>query len=373
MGQIGILTFHKSINYGSVLQCWALQEFLRKNGYEVEIINYEPKAYSKIYGILGRKSIKSIINRSLLSLKIKNQITKFSEFRKEFLNVGKELYYFDSDFSALNKYDAIVCGSDQIWNIRARDCDPIYFLPFSLQGKKIAYAVSVNNTSFDEPQCNEELRENILDFAYISIREKSGADKLKRFIGGRCVDTVLDPTLLHTKESYGGIVSGRIIPRDYIFLYSVSSNKEVFEAAKILSRKYKMPVYTGFMAREASYVLKTTAKGIHVVLSKTSPQDFLSLIKYSKYVCTDSFHGTAFSLIFEKQFCCINTKLESGHLKNDERIVNILSSIGLENRYVTVETINDFAVEGHIDFEKVRKIRMQIAEESGRKLLDAIQ
>lgn len=372
--KIGILTFHKSINYGSVLQCWALRDILVKHGYDVEVIDYEPDSYHQLYGLYQKGHTKHNINVFFVSYWIKRQNNLFAQFREEKLNLSKEKYKSDSDFTSLNKYDVIICGSDQIWNLKALDCDPIYFLPFHADGRKVAYAVSLNDATYKEEKANDDLRKAILDFDYLSVREKSGTDKLENFIDHqKKVDTCLDPTLLHKKADFDTIASNRVEKEPYIFLYNVWSGNDGFEAASRLSKRLNLPVYTGFMGRTLKSVFKVEKNGIKVEKKYTSPSDYVSLIKNAEWVVTDSFHGTAFSLIFEKNFISVNEKMPDGSLKNDERLTNILGQLGLLERYITVDDVDTIDINKTIDFRTVTNKRMKMADESVNKLISAIE
>lgn len=107
-------------------------------------------------------------------------------------------------------------------------------------------------------------------------------------------------------------------------------------------------------------------------MKHTAPQDFLCIIKNAKYVVTDSFHGTAFSIIFEKQFVSVNDRLKQGQLKYDERICCLLSSLGLQCRYITKEMISSFNIEESIDYQAIRK-RQLLLLSSEKWLMDALQ
>lgn len=371
--KIGILTYHKSINYGSVLQAWALQQALEAKGFDVEIINYEPERYAEMYSLKGTeksfiKQCKSIINKLPILNYLRIQINKFNDFRLECLKQSVE-YFINSDFDVFNtKYQAIICGSDQVWNIRAKDCDSIYFLPIKYDGRKIAYAVSINDTDYTEKRANKALKDAMCDFDYISIREWSGVKKTEKFLGNSIsINCDIDPTLLHVKTAYDCITSNRIIREPYIFLYNVWATGDVFEGAKILSKKYGLPVYTMFMTKGAIGFCKILKSGVKIICKDTSPKDFLSLIKYADYIVTDSFHGTAFSLIFEKKFVCINDKY-----KYDERIVNILNLVNLKNRLVGIKEIETFDIDALIDYNVITQKRLTIAQESLDRLIAAI-
>lgn len=373
MKKIGILTFHKSINYGSVLQTWALSKAL--NDYNVSIINYEPDIYQENYNLFAKeKGIKYNINRLLNCVAISRQIHSFSEFRQNYLNQTEMCNSSNLSPNTFMFYDAVVTGSDQIWNVHAEDSDDAFFIPFKINGKKIAYACSINNTDFTEPRCNETLKKFILDYDFISIRENSGTKKLSNFLNQkRKVYTMLDPTLLNEKNMYDEITNDRLIQKPYIFLYNVWSGASAVEAAQRISSIMGIPVYTAMMDSRIKQILRIEKKGIHVETKHTAPQDFLSLIKYADLVVTDSFHGTAFSLIFEKKFVCINSMNPSGALKNDERITNILNIVNLKERYISINQIFDFDFNQNIDYKIVTQRRMAEAAKCKSMLIGAIE
>lgn len=376
--KIGLLTFHRSTNYGSVLQAWAMQNLLLEKGYDIEIIDYIPQSFDKQYGIYQNPSSIRNIVKNILGLPLvkyrRIQMDNFIDFRRKHLLLSNPIYDSNINYTELaNNYDCFICGSDQIWNINAKDCDNIYFLP-GVKKKKIAYAVSVNTTDFSEPRCNSDLRNWIEDFTYISCREQSGALRISSFIGNcKPVDTMLDPTLLHPKEDYYGICSDRIIPKDYIFLYKVWFGSDSFDIVKALSQNTGLPVYTLLLVKSVIRLVKIESRKIHVIKTNTKPGDYLSLIRYASLVATDSFHGTAFSLIFEKPFYCINERNKDGSYKNDERILGILSQFGLLNKYLTSADIkgNGFHIDNP-DYTQITQIRMQKANICIDKLITAI-
>lgn len=370
--RIGILTFHKSINYGSVLQTWALQRTLQQFGYDVHIIDYEPTSYNQVYRVFVKNSsLKNFlynVKRIPIAYFIEKQIKLFLEFRTKNLSLTNCTYYNVADLEKdCKNFDVLICGSDQVWNVHAHDCDDIFFLPFRFHGKKIAYAVSVNNTDFTEKRCNAQLRKNIQDFFAISCREKSGADRISRFANYKNVFTALDPTLLLEKRQYEDICSKEIIKHRYIFLYNVWAGGDALSIAKKVSDTYKMPVYTMLTKRSMKSIIKMECNGIHVLKLNSAPGDFLSLIKYADFVISDSFHGTAFSLIFEKQFVSVNQRIEASenvHLKNDERLVNILGILGLGKRLISIEDSDKIFDMDSIDYTVVTPKRMEIAKQS---------
>lgn len=377
--KIGILTFHKAINYGSVLQTWSLQEFLKSEGHDVEIIDYEPGAWKSIYGtfnkIKGFTNLKRNLKLLPLSYFYIKKSKNFENFRNEYLNLSVNKYYIGSDFSSFSeKYDCIICGSDQIWNIKIADCDPIYFLPNLKIKKKIAYAVSVGNSDFVDIDNSEQLKKWILDFDHITVREQKTIEKLCNFtkinVATYCA---LDPTLLHTKEVFDKIISKRIVKEDYIFLYNIWNDNDGFRIAKEISKQKGLPVYTVLSVRNLRLAIRIKNNNIKILFIKSSPSHYLSLIKHASFVITDSFHGTAFSVIFEKQFICVNYRKEDYSLKNDVRLNNILGYFNLQNRYMSVEQALKFDTNNNIDYEDVTPSRLRLAKESKDILIQQLK
>ena len=367
--KIGILTFHKSINYGSVLQTWATKDLLERMGYTAEVIDYEPAALKDFYKLYSSGHGVTAFARRLLRMPIvkikKNQQKKFELFRNNHLNLSDFTLTKNDDFRMIeNNYDCVICGSDQIWNVHALDSDDVYFLP-DVNVKKIALSVSVNNTDFTEPRCNEEMKRWIMDFDFLTCREESGAKKISAFLDGqREVKTFLDPTLMHHKEDFYPLCSNRVIKRPYIFLYKVWSGKDSYKLVSELGKKLNLPVYTMFMHNSMKELCMVESGGVRVIKKDTSPSDYLSLIRYADYVVTDSFHGTAFSLRFEKQFICVREKDSKGHDKNDERILNILKIVGLDDRYIALDSIFSYPITDKIDYSSVTDRRMRIANDN---------
>ena len=375
---IGILTFHKSVNYGSVLQAWALQRMLTMKGIESEIIDYEPEKYGDLYDVFlkpGRPHfLVKNINRVPVMAILARQKRSFARFRRDNLRLSAESYTLENQEDICGKdYEAVICGSDQIWNTGASDSDTIYFLPFPISGRKIAYAVSLNTGSFEGEVRRELFKRWISDYDYLSCREQNGVEKIRGLLGDdRQVDLNLDPTLLLSRIEYSRITSPRLVRGRYIFVYYVWFNSSIVEAAREISRRTGLPAYTIEMAKGGRAYLRLIKNGIRPVTRTLAPGDYLSLIKNADYVVTDSFHGTAFSLIFEKQFVSINDRNQDGNYRDDVRITGILGRLGLEDRYITSEEAADFDIDEPVNYKKVTKKRLRLADESIRRLTRAL-
>ncbi|MST66800.1 polysaccharide pyruvyl transferase family protein [Lachnospiraceae bacterium BSM-380-WT-5A] len=368
--KIGILTFHKSINYGSVLQSWALSRVISKR-FVVEIIDYEPQNYEFLYANYRQwkswNNIKYNLKRMPLSSALNNQQQLFKKFRYKQLPLSRKKYNYNNGCDIKEEYKGIVVGSDQVWNIRAKDCDPIFFLPFNYSGNKVSYACSINDTDYTEKNLPSNLASEICDFDFISIREESGKNKLEQFIAKqKKVYTLLDPTLLCNSSEYDSLLNDRIVDGKYIFLYNVWTSEAGIQAAKFLSEKLNMPVYTIMTASNVKEINLLKKSGILVDTVRTSPSDFLNFFKYASYIVTESFHGTAFSLIFEKPFVCVSNRT------NDERLNSILTLVGLKDRYMKLGELQTFDLKQEIDYEIVTEKKEKRAGECIKLLYKAI-
>lgn len=368
--KIGILTFHKSINYGSVLQSWALSRVISKR-FVVEIIDYEPLNYEFLYANYRQwnswNNIKYNLKRMPLSSALNNQQQLFKKFRDKQLPLSRKKYNYNNGCDIKEEYKGIVVGSDQVWNIRAKDCDPIFFLPFNYSGNKVSYACSINDTDYTEKNLPSNLASEICDFDFISIREESGKNKLEQFIAKqKKVYTLLDPTLLCNSSEYDSLLNDRIVDGKYIFLYNVWTSEVGIQAAKFLSEKLNMPVYTIMTASNVKEINLLKKSGILVDTVRTSPSDFLNFFKYASYIVTESFHGTAFSLIFEKPFVCVSNRT------NDERLNNILTLVGLKDRYMKLGELQTYDLKQEIDYEIVTEKKEKRAGECIELLYKAI-
>lgn len=376
--KIGILTFHKSVNYGSVLQAFALSDLLSKRGYDVEIIDYEPASYSTQYRIFEENTTIHNIAANIRRLSVFDILWKqkkgFEQFREKYLPMSSYKFTKSSSAQEFSKYyDVVICGSDQIWNVTAKDCDPIFFLPGKQSYKKIAYAASVNTATYNEDICDDQLRKNILDFDYISIREHSGAEKVSQFMNtDKQVKVQPDPSLLQTKEVFAAIASKRIVEKPYIFMYCANYQESTIRAAKKVSKLLNKPVYTVLVCRSATQIAKLKKSGIRIIRDKNRPEDFLSFIMNSDLVLSDSFHGTAFSIIFEKKFFSVNDYI-NGKYVDDERICNILGEVGIPERYIKEDDIQNLDFQKEIDYTVVTDKRLELAKNAIKDITKAIE
>lgn len=330
--KIGILTFHRALNYGAVLQCYALQETLRSEGHKVEVIDYRPNCverYRKLFNWDEWKnfSIASRIKRLLFApLYVYNTIravSAFDSFIANYLQTSKRVKGIDD---IPNNYDAIVFGSDQIWSPQiCEGCDPVYWGQFK-KGKTIfvTYAPSYGGHNIITDRDKVTIKDHIKVFDALSTREGSLRDCLSG-LTDKPVRMVLDPTLLASREVFDKIA---VKPHEenYVLLFTVEEVSGAYEFAKQIAEE-----------KGINKVIKLTAipnvrNMEDDVRSAVTPGEFCGYFKYARYCVVVSFHGTSFSLIFEKDFYTLRSPKE-------DRARNLLSHVGLESRMVKPDNV----------------------------------
>lgn len=344
MKKIGIITYHFAKNYGAVLQCYALQSFLQERGFYVEIINFVNDRQKSNNDYIKHGGIKALIKNLCLipfKSKIKNKYDKFEKFNSNYLNLTKRVTDIENLKKLIDdsKYDIIISGSDQVFNPNIEDFDIAFLLPIKTKAIKMSYAASTGNASADDLF---KIRKYIEEFEYLSIREKSDLEKFKSFIK-KDISVVCDPVMLLEKKHWDERFNIKVINEKYLICYFLHKNlfKKEYEIAKKIAKEKKLKLFI-INARYSKYSFyKNTMFDI-------GPLEFVSLIKYSDYVCTDSFHGTLFSIMFNKDFMCFDTK----NNLLDSRRLNLLKEMNLEENMHYIES-SDYTL--NTDYSKSNK------------------
>lgn len=322
--KVGIITFHNSVNYGAVMQAYALQKFLLMNGYDVEIIDYVNQKIDDELKISQESSGKSVKNKLKNILKKVYKIKKSNSFRNfndRNLCLSKERNLNITNISQIkDKYDYIITGSDQVWNVDLTGNDLSYYLNFvSNKIKRIGYAVSIgDNKEMDLSIAISDMKK----FTGISVREDFLKEKLEKEYNINSA-VCSDPTLLLSEKEYDEISSKRIIKDKYIFCFMMENKKEILDVAKK-------------MAKIHGYKVVDNKNSVDFFLH-CAPKDFISWIKNAEYVLTDSFHGTMFSIIYNKQF--ISDKYSKA-MKLKTRALSVLKEVGLDNYFKEISLEN---------------------------------
>ena len=367
MEKVGIITLHRVRNYGSVLQAYALQEVIKKMGYNVELIDYYPKRltiYQMLLGIKNKfpKFENSFLLRTMARIIIfPSYIKRYFSFRKfvsRYLYTSSKTYKTDNDFKLVDKYDIYCTGSDQVWNSEWNGkFDTPFYLAFAPNDKnKIAYSASFGRINLNKEEI-KQIKPYLKRYSNISLREKSGLRILKEI--GLKGTQVLDPTLLFDKNDWLKIASKKFQTKKYILVYNLNRNQKIDKYAYNLSMKTGLPI------KYITYQLHDFYKKGKMYCSP-KVEDFLSLFANASYIVTDSFHATAFSLNFNINFIIVYPE------KFSTRLQSILQLCNLENRVAKDE--NDLSIiDKNINFKECNKLLEQERNKSLKWLENALK
>lgn len=329
--QIKTLTFHNAINYGAVLQAYALPAKIKELGYEdVYLYDYRNTKIDNSYKIfkkgVGLKGM--IMQVAVMPLKI-IKYRKFKRFIKKYIPTSNKV----------NDDDLFIVGSDQVWNYRASDFDKTFFLDFVRNKEnKNSYASSFGFSKIPD-EYRLEYKELLSEFKNISVREKTG-NKIINGLLGHDVTEVVDPVLLIDKEKWGKIAGTR--KDKYILMYLMAKTDSIMEFAKKLSEQTGLKVY---YINDYAF---SNNKNI-VVKRCVGPIEWLNLFYNAEYVVTNSFHGTAFSICFNKNFF---VELLPDGFDVNSRLTDVLDTYGLSDRIIN----NSECSTKNIDYNKVNSL-----------------
>jgi len=335
--RIGIITFHASFNYGSMLQAYALHKVLSDMGHNVEIINFrsaeqrnmyhhpinlKSKEWSKIHMLMHYMLH---INTYIPHIKKWNL---YNAFLKKYLTHTKVFHTVDELRQFDFKYDYLVIGSDQIWNTRCRDFSEAYWGNFcDKKIKKIAYAPSMG--SYPELQDINHFKDNLSNFFAVSVREIKARKILIDNQVFHDISLTLDPTLLLKDIDYNYLAPDNpLINGDYLFFY------EPFIRPDFLKIALDFGIQLGYnVVVDRSYQLNSY-KGYNNIIfyTEVGPKEFVNLIKHAKVVIGHSLHAVLFSIIFRKNFYAIDGD-------KDSRMNTVLVSLGLEKRAICLDNL----------------------------------
>ncbi len=374
--KVGIITFNSAHNYGAVLQVWALQEKLKSEGHQVEVINYRIPAIDNLYQVYVPRWISgnSMVNRACHKLQYmkarvripekSKRYKKFENFINNVLPTTVPYHSYEALKNAKFDYDLMITGSDQVWNGNiTRGISGAYFLAFGDEKvKRISYAASIGKDAFDEEE-KVVVQKYLKELDYISVREEKAKTAVEE-LTDKEVDLVLDPTLLLDREKYDTLKKPFPVKGgDYIFVHNVHLVKvdaRLNAIVEEISKRTGLPVVNN----RADYSFKNEIGKF----SAGGPEEFLGVIDGAKFVITNSFHATVFSTIYEKKFITVP------HFKNPDRMRNLLQMFGLENHLIAeVKDIPKDLSELDIDYAKVNELRKEARAASEAYLQKAIQ
>jgi len=299
--KIGILTFQFAINYGAILQCYGLQQYLTEQGHEVQVINFIPPNVKKNPFWSANNYRTSLINGFKLAYKKLRyagiQKKEFQKFVKEHINLS-EPHTLDSLEKLSKEYDAIIVGSDQVWN-QSQHYHAAYFLgPLkNFTGKRISYAPCCAVNYVNERNI-PLLRTALSKFDNISVRNIETFQFVKDLLG-KSAPIVVDPSFLYNYENL--LNTPNLISNDYILTYIIGNEIEGGHEqtiGEIKKHNNNLPVVSIILTESSPKLFIWSDNSLWHV----SPQEWVNLFFNATFVYTDSFHGAVFAIKFKKPF-----------------------------------------------------------------------
>lgn len=361
--KVGILTFHKAINYGAVLQAYALSSTLQEK-YDVNVIDYECKQISKNNNIESsklKKLVKYIIYPRMMMDK-KKRINKFNEFVRNWLPLSTA--YDESNIELTNgKYDAFVVGSDQVWNLRVTGNDMNYFLKFTTDYKKYSYAASFGGSPRIFKNKEREINEALSSFQALLVRENDAVEYINEEGISTEAKLTCDPVFLLSRETWIKKMNLKKTKskKGYIFVYIVALDEHAITFAMDLAKRENLDVVVNQLYKGKNAYIKGTTSSMDA-----GPLDFLQLILNAECVVTTSFHAMAFSIIFNVDFYY---ELSKDSNNKNSRLVSLAETFGLHSRQI--DTVSN-KKEQNIDWEYVNHVIKRYSDESKKLLFDSL-
>lgn len=349
--KIGIITWFRHENYGTILQAIALQKYLKNIGHNTELINFQLldgihikmtkdlNIFQKCYYYFGKIILH--MYKFVFKKTFRNKSFNFKNVINDNCNISEKINTEKEYIELCNKYDYLIFGSDQIWN--PNWYHPFYFANYEeINSNLIAYAPSFGVNSIIG-ELKEEYKNALNRFNSIALREKKGCEIVKELTN---LDStlVVDPTMLLSSTDWEEYEDNSIkIDGKYILCYFLSDNYNHWKAVKKYAKEKKLKLVIipqeGHSYISSKYVIKGCKLG-----------QFLSLIHNAEYVITDSFHGTIFSTIYRKQFLIFERHDSNNSMSQNSRIYNLLEMLKISNKLIKFNS-SKIVNEGVIDYK----------------------
>lgn len=302
MKRIGIITYHRSRNYGAQLQAYASRTALEKMGHQAEVIDGNHIGQTKSFLFWNFSNLKgflgSLRNNLLTLVSERKRARKFVDFSQHHIGLSAPCPTREALEQQCRAYDAVITGSDQVWHPQICEGDTAFFLDLPLRREqKIAYAPSFGVAEYTEEEVQRYMP-LIKDIGHLSVREQAGQELIRRHTG-RDAALVLDPTMLLTRADWEKLVLPAPYKKPYLFYFTILNEPTGTDAMvrRIAAQRGLEIVRIGG--------LKDILKRGFINARANGPREFLGLVRDADFVVTSSFHGSVFSILFEKEFLCV--------------------------------------------------------------------
>ena len=352
MSKTGLITFHRTTNFGSYLQTYGLYKKIIDLGYDCEIIDYRCPAVEKreklqkAYG----KDAKNILKRVLLQPALDKKANALAEFSTQNMRFSRP-YDPSNIVDANEEFDKFIVGSDIVWGLDITECDYNYFLRFAADEKrKYAFSSSVGsetNAHWDE------VRPLLKRFDRIAVRENSAVHWVKKASGCNA-DWVCDPTMILTAEEWRSIIPFKRIKNNYVLVYFNNPGKKTISDAIEYGKKF---------GKKVLYINHGLPQKGVVNVKPYSLSEFLSYIFFADHVFTASYHGMLFSIYFNKEL----TFYTRDHAS---RMVSLAERLGIQGQCGDNKSIRDYQL---ISYDNVNRKVDEFRQESIEVLKGMLQ
>lgn len=367
------MTWLHNGNYGTLLQAYGLQRYLRNQGYDVNNIDFSPSVKEKVKNLVKNKNSLSLFKEKWEAyltkkkadqskLNVRNK--RFDEFLKKNFNLTEAFYNPESLTDLKNRFDLYICGSDQIWSPML--LNPSYYFDYlDSSHRKASYACSFGVNKI--PDNKKDKIKNLLNsFEEISVRENQGAEIVKDLLK-REVPVLVDPTLLLCEDEWNTLIENKPLVKDkYIFAYFLTYNKDYFEKAEKIAKEKNCKLVVVPSCKE-SYSINGE------IIQDAGPEEWVNLVANSEMVVTDSFHGCVFSLIYKRQFMVFKRFSDNSSKSQNSRVYTLLNEYNLENHLIEADTdISGISITSS-DYERIHEkisLNAQKSEEWLEKLIN---
>lgn len=360
------LTTQFAINYGALLQCYALAKYLNdKDDIECKVLQYLPDGYQRSRRPLAMPhSFRDFVAEAYMIIRPDLLVKKWMKIRKMIKFANDNIPLSDCTYSPEQirdnppDADAFICGSDQIWNFKIFNNDYTYYLDFVKTGKRIAYAPSIAD-SWSEIQC-EKVKPLLEQFDSISVREVGNVGQVQALVTSKIVKSVADPVFLLDRNTWSELATNPHIEEPYILCYFLGVSADTVEVVN------KIRLMLGYKLVHLQLNRIDKFKSDRVIQVADSA-DFVGLIKNAAFICTNSFHCSAFSIIFEKNFCFIPKSYAN------ERAYSLQRDFHIGNVIITKNDLDTVSMETlKVDYEIGRVQRNCYISESKSYLDSAL-